>query len=124
MKKGKEFIFPENVNKDFGVWHGFTLKDIMILLSVLAIGLLLFFIPPYKSIIWLFIKIVIVAVAMTFVMAILSVRPIKSRRNIKVSDIYKIRKKYRSSQKLYFIAPQKKEVIQNGKREKQSRMDI
>lgn len=118
MKKGKEFIFPENVNKDFGVWHGFTLKDIMILLSVLAIGLLLFFIPPYNSLIWLFIKIVIVAIAMTFVMAILSVRPIKSRRNIKVSDIYKIRKKYRNSQKLYFIAPQKKEVIQNEKREK------
>ena len=107
MKKGKEFVFPENVNKDFGVWHGFTLKDIGVMLGVLAIGLLLFLIPPYNLLL-VIIKIVIVAVAMTIVMAILSIKPIKSRKNIKMSDLHKIRKAYRKSQKLYYIAPKKK----------------
>lgn len=27
MKKSKEFIFPENVDKDFGIWKDYTLKD-------------------------------------------------------------------------------------------------
>lgn len=27
MKKGKEFIFPENVDKDYGIWKDYTLKD-------------------------------------------------------------------------------------------------
>lgn len=26
MKKGKEFIFPENVDKDYGIWKDYTLK--------------------------------------------------------------------------------------------------
>lgn len=107
MKKGKEFVFPENVNKDFGVWHGFTLKEIGIMLIVLAVGLLLFLIPPYNLIL-VAIKIVIVAVAMTFVMAILSIKPIKSRKNISQSKNFKIRRQYNKSQKLYYIAPQKK----------------
>ena len=24
MKKGKEFIFPENVDKDYGIWMAFS----------------------------------------------------------------------------------------------------
>ena len=28
MKKGKEFIFPENVDKDYGIWKDYTLKDL------------------------------------------------------------------------------------------------
>lgn len=27
MKKDKEFIFPENVDKDYGIWKDYTLKD-------------------------------------------------------------------------------------------------
>ena len=27
MKKGKEIIFPENVDKDYGIWKDYTLKD-------------------------------------------------------------------------------------------------
>ena len=25
MKKGKEFIFPENVDKDYGIWKDYTI---------------------------------------------------------------------------------------------------
>lgn len=27
MKKSKEFIFPENVDKDYGIWKDYILKD-------------------------------------------------------------------------------------------------
>ena len=26
MKKGKEFIFPENVDKDYGIWKDYNLR--------------------------------------------------------------------------------------------------
>lgn len=107
MKKGKEFVFPENVNKDYGVWKGLTVKDISILVIVLLIGALLYLIPP-KSFIFVCIKTLIIAIAVTVVMAFLIMKPIKSRKNISFKDIFNIRKKYDKSQKRYYIAPKKK----------------
>ncbi|MFV0560042.1 MAG: conjugal transfer protein, partial [Enterococcus sp.] len=67
MKKGKEFIFPENVDKDYGIWKDYTLKDFGYVGLVLFIGLVFVAIPPYL-LIFTIVKIVIVAIAMTAVM--------------------------------------------------------
>ena len=40
MKKGKEFIFPENVDKDYGIWKDYTLKDFGYGILTLLIGLI------------------------------------------------------------------------------------
>lgn len=47
MKKGKEFIFPENVDKDYGIWKDYTLKDFGIAGLAGLVGLIFIAIPPY-----------------------------------------------------------------------------
>lgn len=106
MKKGKEFIFPENVDMNFGVWKDYTLKDIVIIGLSTFIGLAFIGIPPY-GLIFVAIKIFIVILAMTCVMAILTIKPVKARKNIKVRDYLRIRNKYTKGQKLYYLAPKK-----------------
>lgn len=109
MKKGKEFIFPENVDKDYGIWKDYTLKDFGYGILTLLVGLAFVAIPPY-GIIFILGKIVIVVIAMTVVMAILTIRPVSSRKNIKVRDNLKLKQKYSHSQKLYYLKPQKRGV--------------
>ena len=47
---------------------------------------------------------------MTVVMAILTIRPVSARKNIKVRDNLKLKQKYSHSQKLYYLKPQKRGV--------------
>ena len=46
MKKGKEFIFPENVDKDYGIWKDYTLKDFGYAALAGLVGLIFIAIPP------------------------------------------------------------------------------
>lgn len=98
MKKGKEFIFPENVDKDYGIWKDYTLKDFGYAALAGLVGLIFIAIPPYGLILVL-IKIVIVVLAMTIVMAILTIRPVAARKNIKVRDNFKLKRHYANVQK-------------------------
>ena len=109
MKKGKEFIFPENVDNDYGIWKDYTLKDFGVAGLAGLVGLIFIAIPPYGLILVL-IKIVIVVLAMTIVMAILTIKPISSRKNIKVRDHLRLKRKYSHSQKLYYLKPQKRGI--------------
>lgn len=109
MKKGKEFIFPENVEKEYGVWRDYTLKDIGYLALTVGAGLAFVAVPPYGVYFTVF-KIVLVIIAMTVVMAILTIRPVSARKNIKVRDNLKLKQKYSHSQKLYYLKPQKRGV--------------
>ncbi|RND41251.1 conjugal transfer protein [Lacticaseibacillus paracasei] len=107
MKKGKEFIFPENVNKDYGVWKDYTIKDIGIGLAGGLVGIVLLVLPPYNP--WLLaIKFVVVLLALVSLAAILTVKPVAARKNIKVRDMYQTKARYRRSQKRYYLAPQPK----------------
>lgn len=107
MKKGKEFIFPENVDKDYGIWKDYTLKDFGVAGLAGLIGLILIAIPPYGLILVL-VKIVIIVLAMTVVMAILTIRPVAARKNIKVRDHFKVKRHYANSQKLFYLKPKKR----------------
>ncbi|SYW14934.1 conjugal transfer protein [Oenococcus oeni] len=107
MKKGKEFIFPENVDKDYGIWKDYTLKDFGYATLAGLIGLVFIAIPPYGLILVL-IKIVIVVLAMTIVMAILTIRPVSARKNIKVRDHFNMKRRYTNSQKLFYLKAKKR----------------
>ena len=102
MKKGKEFVFPENVDKEYGIWKGYTLRDF----GYVGFGLLLWVIPPYGPII-MTIKLFVVILAVTIVMALLTLRPVSGRRNIKIRQWFNTQQRYARSQKLYFLAPKK-----------------
>lgn len=108
MKKGKEFIFPENVDMKFGVWKDYTLKDFGVIGLSALIGLAFVGIPPY-GLIFVTIKLFVVILAMTCVMAILTIKPIKARKNIRVRDYLRIRSKYAKGQRLYYLAPKKRD---------------
>jgi len=108
MKKGKEFIFPENVDMKFGVWKDYTLKDFGVIGLSALIGIAFVGIPTY-GLIFVAIKLFIVILAMTCVMAILTIKPVKARKNIRVRDYLRIRNKYAKGQKLYYLAPKKRD---------------
>lgn len=119
MKKGKEFIFPENVDKDYGIWKDYTLKDFGYAALAGLVGLIFIAIPPYGLILVL-IKVVIVVLAMTIVMAILTIRPVAARKNIKVRDNFKLKRHYANSQKLFYLKPKKRGEL-NAFEEEQNR---
>jgi hypothetical protein len=108
VKKGKEFIFPENVDMQFGIWKDYTLKDFGVIGLSALIGLAFVGIPPY-GLIFVAIKLFVVILAMTTVMAILTIKPVRARKNIKVRDYLRIRQKYQKGQKLYYLAPKKRD---------------
>ena len=107
-KKGKEFIFPRNVSKDYGVFKDYTVKDILtIILPTFLIGAVIVALPPYNVVVMI-IKVILFLIAMTLVLALIAVKPIKERPNITVRYFYSIRKKYNNMQKLYFLKPKKR----------------
>ncbi|MFT9267816.1 conjugal transfer protein [Oenococcus sp.] len=118
MKKGKEFIFPENVDKDYGVWKDYTLRDFGIAGLAGLMGLIFIAIPPYGLILVL-IKIVIVVLAMTIVMAILTIRPVSARKNIKVRDNFNLKRRYANSQKLFYLKAKKRGELNAFKADQQ-----
>ncbi|WP_105957318.1 conjugal transfer protein [Apilactobacillus quenuiae] len=114
LKKGKEFIFPENVNKDYGIWKDYTLRDIGYIVLVLLIGLIFILMPPY-GIVFMLMKIILLMLLMTVTMAVLTIRPVASRKNIKVREVWLIQRKYAKRQKLFYLKPQKEVDIHASK---------
>ena len=119
MKKGKEFIFPENVDMKFGIWKDYTLKDFGVIGLSALIGLAFVGIPPY-GLIFVTIKLFVVILAMTCVMAILTIRPVAARKNIKVRDNFKLKRRYANSQKLFYLKSKKRGEL-NAFEEEQNR---
>lgn len=110
--KGKEFMFPRNVSKEYGVFKEYTVKDIFtIILPTFLIGMVVVVLPPYNIVI-MCIKVMIFLIAMTVVLAVITVKPIKERPNITVRYYLTVRKRYKNMQKLYFIKPQKRRKLE------------
>lgn len=107
MKKGKEFIFPENVNKEFGVWKDYTLKDILtVILPTILVGLVFIVITP--NVLWFaFLKWALFFIVLTVVLAIITVKPIKSRPNITLRRHFTMKREYDKNQKLFYLKPTK-----------------
>ena len=62
----------------------------------------------------------IVVLAMTIVMAILTIRPVAARKNIKVRDNFKLKRRYANSQKLFYLKSKKRGEL-NAFEEEQNR---
>lgn len=110
-KKGKKFIFPENVNSGYGVWKGITLGYFLInILPTILIGIIIvFLIPPnqlfpapYNYIIGIT-KAVIVIIGVVIRLAFITSSPVSSRPNITYSRHKKLVKDYKKRQKLLYM---------------------
>ena len=104
MRKGKEFIFPENVDKNYGVFKGLTLKEVAVILFSFIICSIVVFILPPRNIILILIKIplIMIPVMFTVIYAIVG-RPVKHRPNIKWLSHRRMKKQYDKRQHLFFV---------------------
>lgn len=112
-RKGQEFTFPKNVNKEYGVIKEYTLKDILtiILPTIIIFGVFIVLALPTSihsvaDVVPLLIVVSLLCIVVTFELAIITVKPIKERPNITVKYYFiSIRRKYHKMQKLYFLKP-------------------
>lgn len=104
MRKGKEFIFPENVDKNYGVWKGLTLVEILIILfSFVILSLIVIAFPPYNLLFFMLRIFVFLIPGMGFVFYAIVGKPVKHRPNIKFLHHYRVMKQYDRRQHLFFI---------------------
>lgn len=107
VRKGKEFILPANVQKEYGIVKGYSWKDFLYVgLPTLVVDLLIILIPPY-SIGFMMAKVFFVFALSSAIIALITVRPVPSRPNIRIWDYWKTRSYYNKMQKLYFLKPKK-----------------
>lgn len=100
----KEFTFPENVKKEYGIFLGLGIKDVVFyILPTLLVSLLILAIPIHGVVAFM-IKALIGMTLLFFVIMILTTNPVKDRDNIAVTRYLQIRKKYKNRQRLYFKA--------------------
>lgn len=116
VKKGKEFVFPDNVESGYNLIAGVTVKNFfLIVLPFLLLSIVIVIIPPY-SLVLVMIRLFIGLLVATVGLSIAVAKPVKSRRNITVIQHLKFLKYYQGRQKRFYIKP-KKRGWKNGKRE-------
>ncbi|CAM3758968.1 hypothetical protein [Bacillus inaquosorum] len=107
-KKGKEFIFPDNVESGYNLIKGVTVKGFFtVFLPFLLVGIIIVSIPPY-SMVFVLIRVFVAFIIATVGLAITVARPVKSRRNITVVQYMKHVQSYNRRQKLFYIEPKRK----------------
>ena len=117
-RKGQEFTFPKNVNKEYGVIKEYTLKDILtiILPTIILFGVFIVLALPASihslaDVVPLLTVVSLLCIVVTFELAIITVKPIKERPNITVKHYFiSIRRKYHKMQKLYFLKPKERRI--------------
>lgn len=106
-KKGKEFIFADNVNASYGAFFGLNLKDLAGLVPSFFLSLLVLAVPPY-TVLFMGIKLFLFFFINVAAIAIKVSRPVKYRNNITLQRYLGFKKDYQNRQKLYYIRPVKK----------------
>lgn len=102
MKKGKEFLFGDNVTNKYGVAFGLGLIDLIKVLSIpTAITLLLFILPPYTLMFFL-IKVFIALVLFTVTLALITTKPVNARPNISLKSDLELKHRYGKRQRLFY----------------------
>ncbi|MDN6721940.1 MAG: conjugal transfer protein [Staphylococcus equorum] len=98
----KKFVFPENVSSSYGVFLGLSLKELVTYaLPVLVVGIIALLLPPHTMKPTL-VKITIIILIMTVVLAVLSSRPVPYRNNIKLTEYMRLKRNYKNRQHLFF----------------------
>lgn len=106
-KKGKEFIFADNVNSSYGAFLGLNLKDLVRLVPSFLISVLLLAIPPY-TVTFLGVKLFLFFLINVAAIAIAVSRPVKYRSNITLQQYLSFKQQYQNRQKLFYVRPIRK----------------
>ena len=106
-KKGKEFIFADNVNSSYGAFFGLNLKDLVSLAPSFLLSVLLLAVPPY-TLVFMGIKLFLFFLINVAAIAIKVSRPVRYRSNITLQQYLIFKRQYQNRQKLYYIRPVRK----------------
>lgn len=111
-RKGKKFIFLENVESGYGIFLGITLKELVVyLLPKILIGAIILALPPHHILLFLF-KVTLLLIVLIVLIAFLSSRPIRHRPNIRFGDYWKLRNRFTHRQKLFYVQKKKKRSLE------------
>lgn len=103
QKKGKTFIFPENVESGYNLIKNVTVKTFFVLgLPFIIAAVVVLVIPPY-TVYFLIAKAFIACLLITIGWALAASRPVKTRQNITVLQHLRYLKDYSIRQKLFYI---------------------
>ncbi|MFB6803345.1 hypothetical protein ACFCVU_19570 [Peribacillus butanolivorans] len=108
-RKGKTFVFPDNVDRSYNIVKGLSLMNFFrFILPAVVISAIILLIPPY-SLGFMMIKLFFMALLLlgSFTFAVL--RPISSRPNITYSSYLKRIIDYNNRQKMFFIKSNKRD---------------
>lgn len=108
-RKGKTFVFPDNVDRSYNIVKGLSLVNfIRFVLPAIIIAAVILLIPPY-SLGFMMIKLFFISLFLlgSFTFAVL--RPITSRPNITYSKYLKLLIYYNNRQKIFFLKPTKRD---------------
>ncbi|MDR4950462.1 hypothetical protein [Neobacillus cucumis] len=108
-RKGKTFVFPDNVDRSYNIVKGLSLSNFLkFILPAVILAAVILLIPPY-SMGFMMVKMFFVSLLLllSFIFAVL--RPITSRPNITYSNYLKLITNYNSRQKLFFTKPNKRD---------------
>lgn len=98
----KVFVFPENIQSNYSVIFGLTLKELFLfVLPSIIIGILILLIPPY-NLMGFMIKTFFAVLIVTITIATITSSPVKYRDNIKLIPYLKLKRGYDKRQQLYF----------------------
>ncbi|MDN4075502.1 hypothetical protein [Fictibacillus terranigra] len=104
-RRGKTFVFPDNVDKSYNIVKGLSLANFFrFVLPAIGVAVAIMLIPPY-SIGFMMTKMLVASLIMLGAFTFAVLRPIGSRPNITYSNYLKRVWNYNSRQKLYFIRP-------------------
>ncbi|MBT2757953.1 hypothetical protein J7E71_18945 [Mesobacillus foraminis] len=108
-RKGKTFVFPDNVDRSYNIVKGLSLGNFFkFILPALIIAAGILLIPPY-SLGFMMAKMFFASMLLlsSFTFAVL--RPIASRPNISYSSYLKRIYNYNSRQKTFFLKPNQRD---------------
>ena len=101
--KKKEFIFPDDVESDYNIISGVSMKSLLgIILPFALLGIGIIALPPY-DLIFIFIRFLIGMFVAMIGLAIVIVKPVKHCPNISLIDWLKMRQAFQKRQKRFYM---------------------
>jgi hypothetical protein len=108
-RKGKTFVFPDNVDRSYNLVKGLSLMNFFkFILPAVLIATVILLIPPY-SLGFMMAKLFFVSMLLLCAFTFAVLRPVKSRPNITYSNYLNRIIHYRNRQKVFFIKPNKRD---------------
>lgn len=99
-----EIFYPQNVNSEYEYIEGLGMRELKrYILPAAAVVIGFALIPPYTSILFWVLKVLVAFVAIIICIFFIFLKPVPSRKNINYEMWLRYRREYKKRQKVYYI---------------------